>query len=69
MTGFLRTLEWGLPLCLVLAASPAGASQFTVNPTRVELSARVPSAVVSLRNDGQGSAAPRRIASRRKHPR
>src|SRR6476620_1113416 len=53
MTGFFRTFGWGLPLGLLLAASPAGASQFTVNPTRVELSARVPSAVVSLRNDGQ----------------
>jgi len=52
MTGFLRTFVW-LPLGLVLAASPASASQFTVNPTRVELSAGVPSAVVSLRNDGQ----------------
>jgi fimbrial chaperone protein len=53
MTGYFRTFGWGLPLGLLLAASPAGASQFTVNPTRVELSARVPSAVVSLRNDGQ----------------
>lgn len=53
MTGLFRTLASALPLGLLLTASPGLASQFTVNPTRVELSARVPSAVVSLRNDGQ----------------
>lgn len=52
MTGLFRTVGRGLPLAMLLSALPASASQFTVNPTRVELSARVPSAVVSLRNDG-----------------
>jgi fimbrial chaperone protein len=52
MNGFLRTIA-GLPVALLLMSSPSEASQFTVNPTRVELSARVSSAVVTLRNDGQ----------------
>jgi fimbrial chaperone protein len=40
-------------LALALLAPAAAASQFTVNPTRVELSTRVTSSVVSVRNDGQ----------------
>jgi fimbrial chaperone protein len=42
-------------LALLLVAPAAAASQFTVNPTRVELSTRVTSAVVSVRNDGQSA--------------
>jgi fimbrial chaperone protein len=53
MTVTPRALVQRLPLFLILLAAPAGASQFTVNPTRVELSARVSSSVVSVRNDGQ----------------
>lgn len=53
MMAFQRLLARGIMVGLVLAPSPALASQFTVNPTRVELSPRVTSAVVSVRNDGQ----------------
>jgi fimbrial chaperone protein len=53
MTGLVRTLAYALPLGLLLMPSAAFGSQFTVNPTRVELSSRVPSAVVTVRNDGQ----------------
>jgi fimbrial chaperone protein len=53
MTVTLRTLVRRISFLLILSATPAGASQFTVNPTRVELSARVSSGVVSVRNDGK----------------
>lgn len=53
MTVTPRALVQRLPFLLILLASPAAASQFTVNPTRVELSARVSSSVVSVRNDGK----------------
>lgn len=48
-----RSLALHLPVALLLTATPALASQFTVNPTRVELSGRATSGVVSVRNDGQ----------------
>jgi fimbrial chaperone protein len=47
-----RTLAAIVLTCAAAVPLPAAASQFTVNPTRVELSARLTSAVVSLRNDG-----------------
>lgn len=53
MTVTPRALVQRLPLFLILLAAPAGASQFTVNPTRVELSSRTASSVVSVRNDGK----------------
>ena len=53
MTVTPRALVQRLPLFLILLAPPAGASQFTVNPTRVELSSRTASSVVSVRNDGK----------------
>ena len=53
MSGILRTFALGLATGLVLWPHPARASQFTVNPTRIELSGRVTSGVVTVRNDGQ----------------
>jgi fimbrial chaperone protein len=53
MTVTPRQLAQRLPLFLILLAAPADASQFTVNPTRVELSSRTASSVVSVRNDGK----------------
>ncbi len=53
MTVTPRALVQRLPLFLILLAAPARASQFTVNPTRVELSSRTASSVVSVRNDGK----------------
>jgi fimbrial chaperone protein len=47
------------PLCLILviAVAPraARASQFSVNPTRIQLTPRVTSALVTVRNEGQSA--------------
>jgi fimbrial chaperone protein len=53
MTSTFRALVVGPALGALAAATPAAASQFTVNPTRVELSGRTSSSVVTVRNDGQ----------------
>jgi fimbrial chaperone protein len=53
MTVTLRSPVPGLVFGALLLATPAVSSQFTVNPTRVELSGRATSSVVSVRNDGQ----------------
>ncbi len=51
MTPTLRPIALAGALAL-LTASLLEASQFTVNPTRVELSGRATSALVAVRNDG-----------------
>jgi fimbrial chaperone protein len=53
MTVTPRAFVQRLTFFLILLAAPAAASQFTVNPTRVELSSRTASSVVSVRNDGK----------------
>lgn len=53
MRSTIRAIVGALAASLCLVAGPARASQFTVNPTRVELSGRATSGTVSVRNDGQ----------------
>jgi fimbrial chaperone protein len=47
-----RRLLAGCLMGLVLAPGAARASQFTVNPTRVQLTTRVTNALVTVRNEG-----------------